>query len=282
MTLDYESFNSYNSEATIEINLHSFTLRTLKRLEQTLESILDRSQSTINEFAEQVISAWSRNEGAADVDYSAIDLDEIKNELPIISEELELLLPASRLILSHLIQQKGVTKNPEDSRILYIDREKAENILFYEMVRVLVELLGREEGIRVYKDAVDSMADKQARLEPDLTKISQFSKNFTSGLAESGGFSFAVAGIDDGMLLGKFDKCVVHESLKNVSDPEVGYLVTCYTGMVTGNRRNQNVQMRRTHTLFSGDFCDELYWDPKLHKDPAQPPLEFSRKLRVD
>ena len=84
------------------------------------------------------------------------------------------------------------------------------------------------------------------------------------------------------MLLGKFDKCVVHESLKNVSDPELAYLVTCYSGMVSGNRRNQNIQMRRTQTLFSGEFCDELYWDPKIHKDPEQPSLEVSRNLRVE
>jgi hypothetical protein len=104
----------------------------------------------------------------------------------------------------------------------------------------------------------------------------------TSSLAESGGFAYAVSDLDESMILGKFDRCVVYESLKHVSDPELAYYAACYTGMIVGNQRNRYIQMRRTQTLFSGDFCDELYWDPRIHQEPEQPSLDVSRRLIVE
>ncbi|UCH03990.1 MAG: hypothetical protein JSW05_10440 [Candidatus Thorarchaeota archaeon] len=165
---------------------------------------------------------------------------------------------------------------------MYIDRERAENILFYSMVKVLVDLLGREEGVSLYKDAVDYIADRRARDDPDATKIEQLRQELTSSLPDSGGYAFAVADLDDSMILGKFDKCVVHESLKHVSDPELAYYATCYTNLIIANRRSRNFQIRRTQTLFSGDFCDELYWDPEVYEEPKQPSLTVSRRLRIE
>ena len=282
MKLEYQVYKSYNPEATIEIDLTAFIIKILNRLGVTLESIFGKNQSIPEEFYKRVISEWSQNEGMAVIDHSIVDHKKIEKEFPILIEQQDLLNPATRFILSHLKEQETKVETPSKTTVLYIDRERAENILFFEIVKVLVEILGREEGIRVYKKAVDHLADKHAKLEPDSIEMDQFRKNFTGGLSDSGGFSFAIANMDDHMLLGKFDRCVVHESLKDVSDPELGYLVTCYTGMTMGNQRNLNIQMRRTQTLFNGNFCDELYWDPRIHENPEQPSLEVSRNLRLE
>ncbi|MFX1416520.1 MAG: L-2-amino-thiazoline-4-carboxylic acid hydrolase, partial [Promethearchaeota archaeon] len=280
--LDYEVFNAYNPKATIEIDLHAFTLKILTRLDDTLESIKERREDIFEEFAKRVISVWSESEGAADIDYGAVSIGEIEQELPNLTERMVFLRPALRFILSHLRSQGAKVQTPRKTTVLYIDREKAENILFYNVVKVLVDLLGKEEGISTYKDAVDYLADRRAEDEPDTTKIEQFRQGLTGSLPATGGYTFAVADLDDSMILAKFDKCVVHESLRHVSDPELAYYATCYTNMTVANRRNRNVEIRRTQTLFSGEFCDELYWDPEVHDEPAQPSLAVSRNLRIE
>jgi hypothetical protein len=279
---DYKTFNTYNDNAAIEIDLNSFTRNVLTRLDETLESIKGRRPDLIGEFAKRVIVAWSESEGDADIDQSKIGLDDIEQEFPNLIAGVDLFHPALGFILSHLRNQVVKGQTPGKTAVLYIDREKAENILFYYVVKILVDLLGRKEGINAYKDAVDYISDKRAKKDPDTTKIEEFRRKFTSGLAESGGFAFAVMELDESMILGKFDRCVVYDSLKHVSDPELAYYATCYTGMTIGNHRNKNIQMRRTQTLFSGDFCDELYWDPRVHEEPEQPSLEVSRGLIVE
>lgn len=282
MKLDYETFNAYNPKAAIEIDLHAFTLKILTRLDDTLESIRERRQNILEDFAKRVILAWSEREGAADIDCSAVRIDEIEQEFPNLTERVDFLNPALRFILSHLRGQEAKAQTHGKRTVLYIDREKAENILFYSVVKVIVDLLGREEGISLYKDAVDYVADRRAKDDPDTTKIKQLRQELTGSLPDSGGYVFAVADLDDGMILGKFDKCVVHESLKHVSDPELAYYATCYTNLTIANRRSRNLEIRRTQTLFSGDFCDELYWDPEVHEEPEQPSLTVSRNLRIE
>ncbi|MHA2208968.1 MAG: hypothetical protein ACXABV_07345 [Candidatus Thorarchaeota archaeon] len=282
MKRDYEVFNTYNAKAAIEIELHAFARKILTRLDETMEAIRGRRPDILEEFAKCVILAWSESEGAADIDFSVIRLDEIEQDFPNLMEGVDFLHPALRFVLSHLRDQKAETQTPGRIAVLYIDREKAENILFYNVVKILVDLLGRKEGISAYIDAIDYIANKRAKEDPDTIEIEEFRKGFTGSLAESGGFAFAVADLDDSMILGKFDKCVVYESLEDVSDPELAYYATCYTGMTIGNRRNRNIQMRRTQTLFSGDFCDELYWDTRVTEEPEQPPLEVSRNLKIE
>ncbi|MFX0096014.1 MAG: hypothetical protein ACFFBD_30020, partial [Candidatus Hodarchaeota archaeon] len=89
---------------------------------------------------------------------------------------------------------------------------------------------------------------------------------------------FTAAILDDNMILYRFDSCLTHEALKDLNDPDFAYLCSCYKGDVEGfNYKNH--YLRRTQTLHHGDFCDELYWNPHVHSDPKQPPLEFTRKL---
>jgi hypothetical protein len=282
MEFDYEVFNTYNAKAAIEIELHAFTQKLLTRLDETLESIKGKRPGLLEEFARRVIVAWSESEGEADIDQNAISFEDIESEFRNLTEGVDLLNPALRFILSHLKGQKSEAQTLGKIAVLFIDREKAENLLFYNLVRTLADLLGREEGIRAYQDAVDYIANKRAKKDPDTTEIEEFRKGMTSSLAESGGFAYAVSDLDESMILGKFDRCVVYESLKHVSDPELAYYAACYTGMIIGNQRNRYIQMRRTQTLFSGDFCDELYWDPRIHQEPEQPSLDVSRRLIVE
>jgi hypothetical protein len=67
--------------------------------------------------------------------------------------------------------------------------------------------------------------------------------------------------------------------MKDIDDQELAYYAVCYPGPRVGKHNRKYIWMRRSVTLFSGDFCDELRWDRFVHDEPKQPSLEFSRKI---
>ena len=90
---------------------------------------------------------------------------------------------------------------------------------------------------------------------------------------------FGVVDIDDSAFLAKFDRCVSHESMKHVSDQELAYYVVCYPSEILGEYVHENISLRRSVTLFTGDYCDELRWDRHVHRSIEQPSEEFSRRI---
>jgi len=97
--------------------------------------------------------------------------------------------------------------------------------------------------------------------------------------SEGGAMEFGVVDVYDAAFLAKFDRCVSHESMKHVDDQELAYYAVCYPGARLLEYVHENISMRRTQTLFTADFCDELRWDRHVHDEPEQPSLEFSRKM---
>jgi hypothetical protein len=81
------------------------------------------------------------------------------------------------------------------------------------------------------------------------------------------------------MVLFRFDRCLTHEALRDLNDPDIAYLASCYIGDAEEFNPGRTRYVRRTQTLHHGDFCDELYWDVDFHTDPEQPSLEFTRML---
>jgi hypothetical protein len=99
--------------------------------------------------------------------------------------------------------------------------------------------------------------------------------------AKCGGFNFAIYDFDEDMWVAKFDKCVWHESMKDVDDQEMTNYVVCYPGRINSPYLNEYVIKKTSQTLFQGDFCDELYYSRYVHDDPESPSQEFLRKLII-
>ncbi|MHA2236351.1 MAG: hypothetical protein ACXABH_13545, partial [Candidatus Thorarchaeota archaeon] len=100
---------------------------------------------------------------------------------------------------------------------------------------------------------------------------------------ETGLGEFTRVFLDEHKVLYRFDKCITPEVLKDLNDPEFAYLCSCYIGDAPDFNFSKRPQfLRRTQTLHHGEFCDELYWDPRVHDDPVQPSLDFTKNLREE
>jgi len=186
------------------------------------------------------------------------------------------------LALQFMLEQLNLSTVEEGkARPLFLNVEKADNIIPYTALTHLVNMFGRDQGIELWKEFIEFRAKKAPPPPPEFNSFKAMREG-VNRMHESGGFAFTVHDFDENMYVGRFDKCVVYDSLKDAEDHELAYYVTCYSGMTIGNRQEWCVRMRRTQTLFSADYCDELYWNRDVYDEPTQPPLEFTKKMTLD
>ncbi len=194
-----------------------------------------------------------------------------------------------RFMCKHLDLPADHKPGPEEIEVLSLNDARAGRRLSYHRVKALVDLLGREEGIPLYKEVVnrilvaervESEQNKKERLRGEKEILSaEYVERAVKAWTDYGLADFTVAVIDDHKVLYRFDSCLTHEALRDFDDPDIAYLASCYVGDAEEFNTGKTRHLRRTQTLHHGDFCDELYWDVDFHTDPEQPPLEFTRTL---
>jgi hypothetical protein len=276
MKPDYEVFNGYDPKATFEIGVRDYLSRNLKRLDLMFEFLIKEQTDLVQEFSCRM------NNSLTDLVQNT-DIDEFIDEYQGVLDEQSFLTkydPFGSLALRFILEQLNLSKVEDGkARPLFLDIQKGDNLILYTALTHLVDLMGRDEGIALWKRYVEFIADKTPPREIESFKAMRKGIN---RMDESGGFAFTVHDFDENMYVGRFDKCVIYDSLKDMEDHELAYYVGCYIGMTIGNRNDWCVRMRRTQTLFSADYCDELYWNREVYDEPEQPPLDFTRKMTID
>jgi hypothetical protein len=276
MNPDYVVYNNYDPNATCEITVRDFLLRSLKRLDRLLEFLQINRDDLVSPFSSGMIESLTGVVVEKDLGNYMAEFKELLEKLPALGKEKELSLLALRLIM----EQLNISSIEDGkSKLLYLDVEKGDNLIPYTAISKLVSLVGRDKGIDLWKEYVELMAKHAPPRE-----LGSF-KDMRDGMermGQNGGFAFSVHDYDENMFVGRFDKCVVFDSLQDQNDYELAYYATCYVGMTIGNRRDWCVRMRRTQTLFTAEYCDELYWNREVYDEPEQPSLEFTGKMTVD
>ena len=224
------------------------------------------------------------------VDPPSFDTEEMSQGLSHLGSYLDLRDLIVRFTCKHLDLPAGYKPGPEEIEVSSLNVVKANDRLSYHRVKALVDLLGREEGIPLYKeivarklvaDRVENERIKKERLEKGEKEISsvEMIERAVKAWTEIGLADFTVAVIDDHKVLYRFDRCLTPEALKDLNDSDIAYLASCYIGDAEEFNPGKTRYLRRTQTLHHGDFCDELYWDVDFHTDPEQPSLVFTRML---
>jgi len=230
----------------------------------------DRLQDAVNSFK---------------VEPLVFDTEDMSQDLSYLGNHPDLRELIVRFVFKQLDLPAGYTPGSGEVEVSSLNDARAWRRLSYHRVKALVDLLGREEGVPLYKEIVARklVADRVERErseegEEEVSSVEQIGRAVKAwtdyGLAD-----FTVAVLDDHMVLYRFDSCLTHEALKDLEDPDIAYLASCYVGDAEEFNAGRARRLRRTQTLHHGDFCDELYWDADFHTDPEQPSLEFTRNL---
>jgi hypothetical protein len=270
-----ETHNVYDPDKPKEITPREEFEFNLDRTDTVLKYLKEIKPEAVEDYVDALNNRLL--EAVEGFESPQFDVGELLEDLPDISGYPDLV----ESIVLFTCMQLGIKEGNLDGKVevTSLMYTKSFRRLGYHRVKALVELLGVEEGVPVYKEIVArklradraTLDDKTSALET----MPQAVKNWTNiGLAD-----FTVAVIDDHRVLYRFDSCLVPESLRDFNDPDIAYLASCYTGDSPEFNPGRKRYMRRTQTLHHGTFCDEFYWDVDVYPDPEQPTLEFTRTL---
>lgn len=214
------------------------------------------------------------------------DFESIERNLTILKKYPGLEKVIGNFILKLLELPEGFDSAEEEIEIRYFNIRKASCHLSYYRVKAIEDILGKDEATELYKEIVKYLIKERKEQNPpeipeDPRKETRIASRewVIKQYRELGVGDFTIAIFDDYKELYKFDKCVVNEVLKDLKDPDIAYLSSCYSSGHPSNNEGETIHVRRTQTLHHGDFCDELYWNDVVHPNAEQPSLEFVRKL---
>ena len=278
MTLEYEYFRPYDPDCGDEINIEGQIRDWLWTMDLMLEFVNVEKPEILREFITKITSKYENDLGTDSHILSDVGFDKLLNDQTVLVFCENLKARTLQLIMRNIHFREGYILSEEKEFIKWFDYCRAKYMLFYHGIASLVEILGREEGIKFYQDFVQYWGKELAKKGKNSVTLPEARKAWVKGWS-GGGMEFGAFDFDEHMFLCKFDRCVSHESMKHVEDQELAYYTVCYPAPKIQVHTFENVRLRRSITLFSGNFCDELRWDPHVHDEPEQPSHEFSRKI---
>lgn len=279
--MEIKSFECYNEKSELEIDpinwlkYHYGNMNSvIKYLTEFKSEFVDEYIQNLNQRIEDAVKSIKKKD-------SIYELPNIEDKFEFLDKHLELKKLTKELILAHLNPMKKSEKDPAKYIVFSYNRSMSLERISYYRVKSFVELLGKEEGIKLYTKIITRIQedDKSGFQEPSDVSITKNRENAIKSWCRIGLCDFTYGVLDEHKTIYRFDKCFTHEVLKDLNDPDIAYYASCYRGDLPTRNDGLIICMKRTQTLHHGDFCDELYWDSRVHKNPEQPTLEFTRKL---
>jgi hypothetical protein len=279
MDPEYEYYGTYDEDASGEINIEGQIRDFLWTMELMFDYVESNRPEILEEFLETIDGKSVRELEGTSFVLRGVGFDKLADDQTLLSSHPQFKDQSLRIIMKYIPLREGYILSEENERVRWIDYCRAKYTLLYHQITTLVEILGRKPGIDFYKNFVQFWGKELAKKGMGKHTIEQVRENRVKAWSEGGAMEFGVVDVYEAAFLAKFDRCVSHESMKHVEDKELAYYAVCYPGAKLLDYVHQNISMRRTQTLFTADFCDELRWDRHIHDEPEQPSLEFSRKL---
>ena len=253
----------------------------IKKTDDIIKYIVKLHNGIAPDYGEALIKRLFVEVNDYNIDTKSFNLKTIEKELTHLKQG-ELL---TNLIIRFMAKNFAMPRNSkiksETAEFTNIIRAKAMEGLNYFRVKAFEDVLGKEEGIKLYSKILGLIVKEMKKTQKINEKDTVRSRNerAVKRWCEEGVGDFTFILYDDNKVIYRFDTCVTHEALKHHNDPDIAYIASCYIGDIDEWNEGEYIYLRRTQTLHHGDFCDELYWDTRVHDNPEQPSLEFIKKI---
>ncbi|MCX5786423.1 MAG: L-2-amino-thiazoline-4-carboxylic acid hydrolase [Elusimicrobia bacterium] len=152
--------------------------------------------------------------------------------------------------------------------------------IYYYFAKALETVLPRKEAIEYFQVMMD--ANTRTMSLPKSEKVSDlvFSEEEPRG-AFKNAFIMTEFVIDEGRSGCRADKCKWAEVMKELNDPDYAYAAACHYDFEAAKMHNPAFTLTRTGTLTQGKpYCDFVWHDTRIDKDPTHPPKEFWDELK--
>ena len=154
----------------------------------------------------------------------------------------------------------------------------------YYNLEVLIESIGRDESIKLYKYFVSQyIKNNSSPTRKIFETVDEFREYF---IMDKKKITLGTIGILSEIENGKFyfrkDNCLWADALLDLPDKEIKYLVCCYGDFQSAVSRSKgNFVLTMKQTIIEGDpFCDCIYHDTNINWDLAHPVREFWENIK--
>jgi hypothetical protein len=279
MSPEYEYYGLYDEDASGEVKLEGQVRDFFLSMELMFDYVGISEPEILDVFLEKLADKYAKEIEDSFFVLDSVGFDKISSDDTILNSHPQFKDQGLRIIMKYIPLREGYTLSDVTETIRWIDYCRAKYTLLYHQITTLVEILGRESGIEAYKEFVEYWGKELSKKGKGSHAYADVREERVKSWSKGGAMEFGVVDVDDASFLAKFDRCVSHESMKHVEDQELAYYAVCYPAPRLLEYIHENISMRRTQTLFTADYCDELRWDRHVHPNPEQPSLEFSKKI---
>ena len=280
--MQIQNFKAFNPKVKVQINPSTKVEQEFRLTDLVLQYLKSNQPTIVQEYVQALKKRLIEDIEDFHINITFFDLNSVRKDLTVLGDFTELQDLLVQFTCKNLeISTENQVKSTE-TEILSINRVKAQGVLSYYRFKALVDILGMERAVPLWKEIVafriiSNREKRQTNVEKQ--SIKENLERAVEIWSKIGMADFTRAIFDENKYLFRFDSCFTHEVLKDFNDPDLAYLATCYIGDAEEYNKGRTVKLRRTQTLHHGDFCDELYWNSDVHKEVEQPSLEFTRKL---
>ena len=283
-----ESWQAYNPDAIIKSQLGDRLRISYRKTNTIIGYVEEINADILNDFInafQNRISFVNDIDGVVEID----SISELIQDYENLKDNHELAILVTKYVFYHLKIPMELDDFEKETQVTgFNDACESERIMYY-LAKASADVVGDENGIAFWKKVVAlRLRDDRIEYEKQIKEREKTGKKPITMVENSnrsikrwteiglGDFTRMI--MDDNKILYRFDRCVTHEVLKDLNDPEYAYISSCYIGDAPEYNFGRQF-LRRTQTLHHGRFCDELYWDSRVHENPEQPSLEFTKNL---
>jgi hypothetical protein len=279
--MEEKYYKCYNAESVVEFNPVERMKSHIKRTDSIITYLKEIRKEILSSYIEAFSKRLASEIKKYNIDSSSL-IDDIKNELKYLNTDEKLTKLVIRFMGKKMEIPDGSKIESKISKFKILNWTKAFEGLSYFRVKAFADILGKEEGIKLYTKLLGLYVKELNESKKINEKHTVKSRNegAVKYWCKEGIADFTFTFIDDNQVLYRFDKCVTHEALKDFNDPDIAYIASCFMGDIKEWNEGDVIHLRRTQTLHHGDFCDELYYDSRVHKKPPeQPTLDYARSI---
>ncbi|MFX0060909.1 MAG: L-2-amino-thiazoline-4-carboxylic acid hydrolase [Candidatus Hermodarchaeota archaeon] len=263
----------YNPKVKLKINVLNVPRFNLRVLDDLLSQLTRDFPETVNTYVEHLSN---RFEEQAIETYSMTP----EGKFAVLQKFPTLIEKAINAHLCCLGYSKYTSEVLDEKIEVFVSDALKGGLMFrYLMAIALTSIMSREKAIQYFQKFIDDFTRRNLheRVEDLGSELKSRSKFFNT----YHGHECVTKFIEKGRLVRKITKCMYHEVMKEVNDPDFSYALCCHGDFEETKQINEHFVLTRKKTLIQNhEMCDFCIHDTRIIEQITHPSPEFWENLR--
>jgi hypothetical protein len=258
-----------------------FTKSHLARIDLLLSMVIEDYHSKFQEYISDLLENYKSLVKSSNLKTYTLPTESLE-DTKVIKEHHEL----AELVLNYFLSLLKITEDQDwiNDRIKLPQRDYFRAFLLprYQHVKTLTKTLGREEGAKLYKKYISRFFINLGKPEEqDFTNLTDHYEKVSKESSPPSDWITVRGLTDTGKYFYMNQNCLWVESLPEIEDKELMYLICCYGDYQSAQRYyNKHIILTMEHTIAQGDpYCSRMVHDTREDWDLRHPETKFWDRL---